>query len=132
MISRQFLRHSIKTCISSILLYYAFDMDYNGWILAVASFVIMLDVIEKSSNINFVLIYEILFVSVFISLQYFFVIRIAFDNILSLFVIIIIMVMYLLPLLLLSSGATAHNKDIIHRLRVSTSYTNDAEQPEST
>ena len=88
-------------------------MDYNGWILAVASFAIMLDVIENSSNGNFLLIYEILFVSVFISLQYFFVIRIAFDNILSLFVIIIIMVMYLLPLLLLSSGATSHNKDIV-------------------
>ena len=113
MISRQFLRHSIETCISSILLYYAFDIDYNGWILAVTSFVIMLDIIEKTSDKKSMLLYETLFVSVFISLQYIFVIRIAFDNILSLFVIIIIMVMYLVPLLLLSNGATANNKDII-------------------
>lgn len=113
MISRQFLRHSIETCISSILLYYAFDIDYNGWILAVTSFIIMLDIIEKTSDKKSMLLYETLFVSVFISLQYIFVIRIAFDNILSLFVIIIIMVMYLVPLLLLSNGATANNKDII-------------------
>lgn len=108
-----FVRHSIGTLISSMLLYYAFDVYCYGWILAIASFVLLFGIIEEISGKALLFICESLYVIVFIILQYSFLIRLAIEDVASLFVIMIVAAMYLLPLTVLSSCRISNNKPAI-------------------
>ena len=94
--------HSIGVLFSSVLLYYAFDIEKMGWILAILSIVLLFQVISSVSRAVERIWYNTLFISTFFTLQYSFILRMIMEyNPLSIVVLLLAIIMYLIPMIMI-------------------------------